>query len=234
MNFPYLPLLKFHSLTPLVYVFSSLSALQKPARSPLPSQKHTCYKVSPSQHRFTELDLSYSSLDILMLFLFTRSLKFSHSSLTPLLPLFMNSSFAYLFYLFSPALELPRRIVSYIYIYIYIHHWQQVHVYRFRARSTIHSSLSWTQAVDFHLTIEDRVGNVGLIGRHVLLVHSRFHHCHDSCFTSTRFLFADFTQCLYLAHHVAQVIFYLVTWVTMIAAAWAFEGEGSYMDGHSK
>ncbi len=48
----------------------------KTARSPLPSQKHTCYKVSPSQHRFTKPDLFYSSLDILMPFLFTISLKF--------------------------------------------------------------------------------------------------------------------------------------------------------------
>jgi hypothetical protein len=30
-----------------LYVSSSLFALQKPARSPLPSQKHTQYKVSP-------------------------------------------------------------------------------------------------------------------------------------------------------------------------------------------
>jgi hypothetical protein len=66
------------------------------------------------------------------------------------------------------------------------------------------------------------------------LVQSRLHGCHDSCFTSTRFLFADFTQCLYLAHHVVQVIFYLVTWVMMITVARVFEGEGSYMDGHSK
>ncbi len=36
----------------------------KPARNPLPSQKHTCYKVSPSQHRFTKPDLSYSSLSL--------------------------------------------------------------------------------------------------------------------------------------------------------------------------
>ncbi len=225
MNFPYLPLLKFHSLTPLVYVFSSLSALLKPARSPLPSQKHTCYKVSPSQHRFTEPDLSYSSLDILMPFLFTISLKF-HTLLFLLSSLFfINSSFAYLFYLFSPAFELPRRIVPPLTAGTRL---------PIRVHSTIHSSLSWTHVVDFHLIIEDRVGNVGLIARHVLLVQSSLHGCHDSCFTSTRFLFADFTQCLYLAHHVAQVIFYLVTWVTMITVAWVFEGEGSYMDGDSK
>jgi hypothetical protein len=86
MNFPSLSPLKYHSLTPLVYVFSSLSALLKPARSPLPSQKHTCYKVSPSQHIFTEPGLSYSSGDILMPFLFTISLKFPHSSPPPFLP----------------------------------------------------------------------------------------------------------------------------------------------------
>jgi hypothetical protein len=124
---------------------------------------------------------------------------------------------------------LPRNFVEGL-----CHHWRQVHVYWFRAHSTIHSSLAWTQAVDFHLIIEDRVDNVGLIGKHVLLVHSRFRRCHDSCSTSTRFLFADFMHCLYLAHHVAQVIVYLVTWVTTIPVAWAFEGEGSYMDGHSK
>ncbi len=123
MNFPYLRPLKFHSLTPLIYVLSSLSALLEPARSPLPSQKHTCYKVSPSQHRFTKLDLSYSSLDILMCFLFTISLqhrftkpdlsysylhilmrflftislKFPHSSLTPLLPFLHKLFFSHIF-----------------------------------------------------------------------------------------------------------------------------------------
>ncbi len=81
--------------------FSSLSALLKPARSSLPSQKHTCYRVSPSQHRFTKPDLSYSSLDILMPFLFTISLKFPHSSLSPFLPflhkLFFRISFSLIF-----------------------------------------------------------------------------------------------------------------------------------------
>jgi len=115
MNFPYLPLLKFHSLTPLLYVFSSLSALLKPARSPFRSHRHTWYRVSPpSQHRFTEPDHSYSFLDILMPFLFTISLKFPHSSSLYSFPpsrFFINSSFTYLCYLFSPALELPTRIV---------------------------------------------------------------------------------------------------------------------------
>ncbi len=77
------------------------------------------------------------------------------------------------------------------------HHWRYVHVYRFRAH--IHSSLSWTQVVDFHLIIEDRVGNVGLISENVLSVPSRLHYCHDSCFTSRCVLFADFTQCPCLA-----------------------------------
>ncbi len=96
-----------YGLYPIVYVFSSLSALLKLARSPLPSQKHTCHKVSPSQHRFTEPDLSYSSLDILMPFLFTFSLKFSHSCLTHFLLFFSHISFLFV----SPPLELPRRIV---------------------------------------------------------------------------------------------------------------------------
>jgi hypothetical protein len=46
--------------------FYSLFAFLKPARSPLPSKKHTCYKVSPSQHKFVKPDISASSLDILM------------------------------------------------------------------------------------------------------------------------------------------------------------------------
>ncbi len=53
--------------------------------------------------------------------------------------------------------------------------------------------------VDFHLIIEDRVGNVALICKRVLLVPSRLHYCHDFCFTSRCFLVADFTQCPCLA-----------------------------------
>ncbi len=103
---------KFHSLTSSgICFFSSLSALLKPARSPLPSQKHTCYKVSPSQHRFTEPNLSYSSLDIFMPFLFTISLKFPQSSVTSFLPFLDRLFFRMSFYLFSPALELSKRSV---------------------------------------------------------------------------------------------------------------------------
>jgi hypothetical protein len=36
------------------------------------------------------------------------------------------------------------------------------------AHSTIHSSLSWTQGVNFQLIIEVRVGNVGLICKDVI------------------------------------------------------------------
>jgi len=86
-----------YDLYPLVHVFFSLSPLLKLARSPLPSQKHTCHKVSPSQHRFTKPDLSYSSLDILMPFLLCYS--FPHVS--------SHTCFLFVF----PALELPRRIV---------------------------------------------------------------------------------------------------------------------------
>jgi hypothetical protein len=50
----------FINSSPL-YVSSSLHALQKPARSPLPSQKHTRYKVSPSQNIFSQPDFSTSS-----------------------------------------------------------------------------------------------------------------------------------------------------------------------------
>jgi len=50
----------FTNSSPL-YVSSSLFALQKPATSPLPSQKHTPYKVSPSQNTFSQPDFSTSS-----------------------------------------------------------------------------------------------------------------------------------------------------------------------------
>ncbi len=113
MNFPYLPPLKFNSLTPLVYVFSSLSALLKLVRSPLPSQKHTCYikclhHNTNSQNLIFPIDLS---INILMRFLFTISLKFPHSSYS--FPLVSSSTllFTYLSYLFSVSLKLPRRIV---------------------------------------------------------------------------------------------------------------------------
>ncbi len=52
----------FINSSPL-YVSSSLFALQKPARSPLPSQKHTRYKVSPLQNTFSQPDFSASSLE---------------------------------------------------------------------------------------------------------------------------------------------------------------------------
>jgi len=76
----------------------------KPARNPLPSQKHTCYKVSPSQHRLTKPDLSYSSfslsLSILMRFLCTISLKFPHSSLTPFLLFLHKLFFSHIFLIY--------------------------------------------------------------------------------------------------------------------------------------
>jgi hypothetical protein len=112
MNFPYLPPLKFHSLTPLAYVFSSLSAFLKPARSPLPSQKHTCYKVSPSQHRFTKPDLSYSSFSLsLSPYWCVSSVRSPWNSHTLLLLLsscfFINSSFhtSFLFVFSSPKIS---------------------------------------------------------------------------------------------------------------------------------
>jgi len=52
--------------------------------------------------------------------------------------------------------------------------------------------LSWTQ-VHFLFIIEDKVFYLTLNGKHALLVPSRLHCCHNSCFAS--FLFADFTQC---------------------------------------
>jgi len=106
-----------YDLYPLVYVFSSLSALLKPARSPLPSQKRTCHKVSPSQHRFIEPDLSYSFLDILMPFLFCYSFP----------PVSSHTSFLFVY----PPLELPRRIVPPL---------TTSTCYRFHTHSTIHSS----------------------------------------------------------------------------------------------
>jgi hypothetical protein len=52
--------------------------------------------------------------------------------------------------------------------------------------------LSWTQ-VHFLFIIEDKVFYLTLNGKHALLVPSRLHCCHNSCFASC--LFADFTQC---------------------------------------
>ncbi len=52
----------FINSSPL-YVSSSLFALQKPARSPLPSQKDTLYKVSPLLNTFSQADFSISSLE---------------------------------------------------------------------------------------------------------------------------------------------------------------------------
>ncbi len=46
-----------------LYVSSSLFALQKPARSPVPSQKYRLYKVSPLQNIFSQPDFSTSSLE---------------------------------------------------------------------------------------------------------------------------------------------------------------------------
>ncbi len=112
MNFPYLGALKFHSLTPLVHVLSSISALLKPPRSPLPSQN--IHVIKCLHHNIDSQNLIFpialwtywcvSSIQI--------SLKFPHSSLTPLLP-FLHKLFffTYLSYLFSPPLKLPRRIV---------------------------------------------------------------------------------------------------------------------------
>ncbi len=82
--------------------FSSLSALLKPARSPLPSQRHTRHKVSPSQHRFTKpaQNLIFPialSLPPYWCFLFTISLKFPHSSLTPFLPFLHKLFFSHIF-----------------------------------------------------------------------------------------------------------------------------------------
>jgi hypothetical protein len=101
MNLPYLPLLKFHSSTPLLCVFSSLSALLKPTcyKSFVLSKAYTCYKVSPSQHRLAKPDLSTSSQEILMPFLFMISLKFPHSSLTPFLPSLHKLFFSQIFLL---------------------------------------------------------------------------------------------------------------------------------------
>ncbi len=81
-----------------------------------------------------------------------------------------------------------------------------------------HSSLSWRQ-VYFLLTIDARVCTVSLKGKHVLLAAllSRLHYCQDSCFTSTRFLFADFTQCQQRSCCASHI--YLVTSVTMITVA---------------
>jgi hypothetical protein len=224
MNFPYVPPLKFHSLT-LVYVLSSLSALLKLLQVLYPLKS---IHVIKCLHRNTD---SQNLIFPIALWTYwclssSRSPWNFHSSLTPFLPFLHKLFFSHIFLI---CFLVPWNFVEGL-----CHHRRQVHVYRFRAHSTIHSSLSWTQVVDFHLIIEDRVGNVGLSCKHVLLVQSRLHYCHDSCFTSRCFLFADFTQCQCLA--LWQRSFwashlYLVTWVTMIKVAWGFEGEGSYMDG---
>ncbi len=52
----------FSNSSPL-YVSSSLFPLQNPARSPLPSQKHTRYNVSPLQNTFSQPDFPASSLE---------------------------------------------------------------------------------------------------------------------------------------------------------------------------
>jgi hypothetical protein len=86
-----------------------------------------------------------------------------------------------------------------------------------RTQPSIHLCLGHKWSI-FHLTIEDRVGNVGFICKRVLLVPSRLHYCHDSCFTSICFLFADFTQCQCLAlwqRSCWASHLYLVTWVTI-------------------
>jgi hypothetical protein len=87
--------------------------------------------------------------------------------------------------LFSPPLELPRRIVPRL--------TTENALYWFRAPIT---HLSCTH-VHFRLIIEDRVCYLMSIGKHALLVPSRLHYCDDSCFTSS--LFADFTQCRWVA-----------------------------------
>jgi hypothetical protein len=60
--------------------------------------------------------------------------------------------------------------------------------------------------VDFYLIIEDRVRNVGLICKGALLVPSRVHYCHDSCFTSRCFLFADFAQLSVFSPIMAEIM----------------------------
>ncbi len=85
-----------------VYVSSSLFALQKPAKSPLPSQKaYTCYKVSPSQNTFAQPDFSAISLGISIPFCLIFSQKFPHSSLTPplILPPLRELFFSHIFLL---------------------------------------------------------------------------------------------------------------------------------------
>jgi hypothetical protein len=97
-----------------LYVSSSLFALQKPARSPLPSWKHTRYKVSPTQNTFSQPDFSASCPEYRLSFplnglpeippLFSYSFAYPPASSRTLLLTYLSS-------LFSPILELPRRTV---------------------------------------------------------------------------------------------------------------------------
>jgi hypothetical protein len=110
MNFPYLPPLKYHSLTPLVNVFFSLSALLNLLEIlyPLIHVIKCLHHNTDSQNLIFPIAHSLSlSLSILMRFLCTISLKFPHSSLTPYLLFLINSSFhtSFLFVFSSPKIS---------------------------------------------------------------------------------------------------------------------------------
>jgi hypothetical protein len=113
------------------------------------------------------------------------SLKFPHSSLTPLRILrpLQELFFSPIFLLcFFPLLELPRRTVPRL----------MTELRALPIPGPI-TNLSWSQQVYILLRIEDTVCYLTLIGKHALPAPSRLHYCDNAC--CMRFLSADFTQC---------------------------------------